>query len=324
MSPPNSALPPDPPYVPEELAILIPTKDRPNEVRRLLQSIAELDCKVGRVIVIASGLDIRDEVMTFQGALPVEYHYSQPGQIRQRNIGISLLNRTTKLVASLDDDAQLFESAVSEMISFWNSVPAKTAGVGFNIVNQPGHITKWYDVFFGRGKKPGKVMKSGVNTPVTNVNKSIRSEWLNGGATVWRQDILKTNPHREIRSRWAVFEDVIFSYPIGRRFPLYICANAKIEIEDVLLRNESGNLFFYRGKTRFLWGLYFVLNNPQLSLWHFLYYHILNGFRLLLLGILRMKSYPFFMVAGAWAGFYLSLKGAYKKKSIVEIIEKHT
>lgn len=324
MSRGNSFLPPNPPYVTEDLAVLIPTKDRPGEVCRLLRSIAELDCKVGRVIVIASGQDIRDAVMDFQQALPVEYHSSQPGQIRQRNLGISLLDDSTKLVASLDDDAQLHRSAVSEMIRFWNNVSVETAGVGFNIVNLPRPVFRWHDVFFGLSREPGRVMKSGQATPIINVEKSIRSEWLNGGATVWRQEILKTYHHREVRSRWAVFEDAIFSYPIGRRYPLYICADAKIEIEDIAMRNESRKLIFYRGKAQFLWGLYFVLSTPQLSLRHFMFYQFLQSFHSIVVGILRLNPFNFFMVTGIWTGFFLSVMGAIKRQSIIELIEEYT
>ena len=42
-------------YDSKDLAIIIPTKDRPKEVKRLLKSICELDCRVGRIIVVASG-----------------------------------------------------------------------------------------------------------------------------------------------------------------------------------------------------------------------------------------------------------------------------
>ena len=87
-------------YVSTDLAIIIPTKDRPKEVKRLLKSIAELDCKVGRIIIIATGMDIQNVVMSFVNRIPVEYYSSEPGQIKQRNKGISLLDDSTKLVAN--------------------------------------------------------------------------------------------------------------------------------------------------------------------------------------------------------------------------------
>ena len=68
-------------YDSKDLAIIIPTKDRPKEVARLLKSICELDCRVGRVIVIASGQDIHNVVMDFSENLNVEYYSSKSGQI---------------------------------------------------------------------------------------------------------------------------------------------------------------------------------------------------------------------------------------------------
>ena len=75
-------------YISTDIAIIIPTKDRPREVRRLLKSISELDCKVGRIIIIASGQDIQHVVMSFADRIPVEYFSSESGQIKQRNKGI--------------------------------------------------------------------------------------------------------------------------------------------------------------------------------------------------------------------------------------------
>ena len=109
-------------YVSKDLAIIIPTKDRPKEVGRLLQSIKELDCEVRRVIVVASGQDISDVIMSFAEYIPVEYYSSEPGQIRQRNKGIALLDESTRLVATMDDDAVFHKDAISEMIKFWNNV----------------------------------------------------------------------------------------------------------------------------------------------------------------------------------------------------------
>ena len=123
-------------YNTSDLAVIIPTKDRPTHVKRHLQSLAGQDCDLGRVIIVASGLNIEKIVLSFKDRLPVEYYHSEPGQVRQRNLAISLLDDSTKLVASMDDDATYHKGAILEMINFWNSVELETAGVGFNIVTQ--------------------------------------------------------------------------------------------------------------------------------------------------------------------------------------------
>ena len=73
-------------YNSNELALIIPTKDRPVQVKRHLQSLVTQNCELGRVIVVASGEDIEEIVLSFKALLPVEYYRSEPGQIRQRNL----------------------------------------------------------------------------------------------------------------------------------------------------------------------------------------------------------------------------------------------
>lgn len=258
-------------YVSTDLAIIIPTKDRPEEVKRLLKSIAELDCKVGRIIIIATGMDIQNEVMSFVNRIPVEYYSSEPGQIKQRNKGILLLDDSTKLVATMDDDAVFHKTSISEVINLWNSVETETAGVGFNIVNQVGHQHTWLRGIFGVSvPEPGRVLKNGLNTSFANVKHDVRSEWLNGGATTWRQDILQNNPHEEICSNWAVSEDLIFSYPIGKIYPLYISKDAIVEIDNLISYTENAKTLIYKGKTQFIWGAYFVSKNSDMSLFGYM------------------------------------------------------
>jgi len=310
-------------YVSTDLAVIIPTKDRPREVSRLLQSISELNCKVGRIIVIASGQDIRDQVMFFMDRIPVEYCSSEPGQIKQRNKGISLLDDSTKLVATMDDDAVFHKDAVSEMIQFWNSIPSETAGVGFNIVNQPANRHTWLRGLCGVSvPEAGKVLKSGVCTPIKNIDHNIRTEWLNGGATVWSQEILRNYEHNEINSKWAVFEDLIFSYPIGKKYPIYVCKSSNVKIDESFYNKDDIFTSIYKGKTLFIWGYYFVSLNSNLSIRQYLFYHFFH----IILKIIRTRNKEvLFEGIGALYGSILVLKGLlFNDSDTIALIEKYT
>lgn len=310
-------------YVSEDLAILIPTKDRPFELKRLLQSIVEFEKRLGRIIVIASGMDVEDLVMTFMEFLPIEYYRSEPGQVQQRNIGISVLDHTTKLVATLDDDVVFEKKSISEMINYWNCVGQDTAGVGFNIVNQPPHSHTWLKGLFGVSVfEPGKVLKCGRNTSICNVNQNIKTEWLNGGGTVWLQSILQENPHTEINSRWAVFEDLIFSYQIGKNYSLYVCHESQIEIDDNTKEKESISMNFYRGKTQFLWKLYFINKNLNLSSILHYYSELIHLIHHLFKGISDYNK--FFWGLGIAYGMFLSLRLYLSKKTLTNLIEENT
>ena len=312
-------------YKTEDVAIIVPTKDRPEKVKRLLQSIVTLDCEVCRIIIVASGQDIQDVVMAFKPFLPVEYYTCESGQIRQRNKGISMLDGSTKLVATMDDDAVFDKTAITEMVRFWNKSETDIAGVGFNIVNMPEHQHTWLRGILGISVPEfGRVLKSGINTAITNLKDSIKSQWLNGGATVWKQDILKSYHHREIRSGWAVFEDVIFSYPLGKKYPLYVCHNAKIKIDGLADINEAPELYRYRGKTQFLWGLYFVLSNNDLSIKSFLKYKIIQLFVTMLQGFIFRDYKKIQWSIGIVSAFYLTLNLFLKKISIIDILESNT
>ena len=310
-------------YVSTDLAVIIPTKDRPAEVKRLLKSIAELDCKIGRIIIIATGMDIQNVVMSFVNRIPVEYYSSEPGQIKQRNKGISLLDDSTKLVATMDDDTLFHKTSSSEMINFWNSVETETAGVGFNIVNQVGHQHTWLRGIFGVSvPEPGRVLKNGLNISICNVKHDIRSEWLNGGATTWRQDILQNYPHEEICSKWAVCEDLIFSYPIGKIYPLYISKDANVELDNLILYTENAKTLIYKGKTQFIWGAYFVIKNSDMSIFRYMYRQMLSLITTLIKGIINKNK--FFNAVGILQGFLIVTPALIANKNFTKLIKKHT
>ena len=123
-------------YRTKDLAIIIPTKDRPKQIYRHLMSLVDQNCELGRVIIVDSGKNIEEIVLSFKDRIPVEYYKSDPGQVRQRNLAISMLDNTTNLVAWMDDDVTYYENSINHMIKFWNLVDSKTVGVGFNMIYQ--------------------------------------------------------------------------------------------------------------------------------------------------------------------------------------------
>src|SRR5260221_10436544 len=204
-------------YEPTDLAIVVPTKDRPMKVRALLESLDRQSERCGRILVVDGGVSVRDVVHEFAGRLPVEHHICLPaGQIRQRNMGIALLNDRTPLVASLDDDIELEPDAVGQMIAFWNAVEPETAAASFNVINTPPEPDTWVRRLFGlAGPRPGHVLRSGLSTSNCQATTNYRSDWVCGGAAVWRLDVLRRYPHRELPSRWAISWDLIYSYRLS-------------------------------------------------------------------------------------------------------------
>ena len=301
-------------YAGNDLALLIPTKDRPEKMQNLLNSLAVQKVSCGRIIVIDGGRSIKDIVQDFSDRLPVEYYECKPpGQIRQRNMGIALIDERSSLVGSLDDDIVLEPQAVEEMISFWNKCEPETAGVSFNIVNTPLEHRSWFKTLLGlSASKQGRVLRSGMTTANYPVTTHLRTQWLCGGATVWKRQILEEFQHKEVNSRWAIGEDIIFSYPIGKKFPLYVCADAKVRHEHIFDYTSTSRHRFH-GRTQAMWLFYFVESNIDLSRISFLRVLFLRIIGKFLIGILtRKKEYIEFAIGqieGVTKGLYALMRG---------------
>ena len=281
-------------YSGKDLAIVVPTKDRPIKIHNFLESIATQTVVCGKIIIVDGGKSVRDIVMNFSNRLPVEYyHCSPPGQIRQRNMAISKLDETTPLVAYFDDDIVLLQEALKNMIGFWNRCEDETAGVSFNISNMNPERHSWLKGIMGlTGPEQGRVLRSGRNTPILSVTEDLRTQWLCGGATVWKQKILRKFINEERYSQWAIAEDLKFSYPVGKVYPLYVCAAAQVRHEHVydhMIRMK----YKYYGRTETLWRFSFVESHKELSRIFFLWMQLSTIAARFLKGIMSFQGRHF-------------------------------
>jgi glycosyltransferase involved in cell wall biosynthesis len=252
-------------YCGTDLAVVIPTKDRLYQIRKLLASLSAQSTPPEIVIIVHCG-DIGKQIFAeFKNRLRIQCIKSKlPGQIYQRNIGIKAALAECRLVAFLDDDIVVAHDAFERIIDFWNKVPANTAGVGFNIVNcSPFKHSLFLGFLRLSSKSPGKVLTSGYNVSIQNVAQDVQTEWLGGGFTVWSDKILRRYKQDDLRTGWAIGEDLRFSYPIGKKFPLFICSQAKVRHEHEIDQGSTIRQHFYKGYKSVASTLYFVQLNPH-------------------------------------------------------------
>lgn len=308
----------------KELAIIIPTKDRPKELNRLLNSIIKQETEIGKVIIVFSGEDINFIVEKYKKLIPIISIRSNPGQIHQRNKGISLLDDKIKLVACIDDDLVFKRNAFLEMMKFWNETHPETAGVGFNIINlkKPKSFLLMNYLKI-KSDVPGKILKNGSNTWITNIDSDIKTEWLNGGATVWKKTILKKYKNKEIKSEWACFEDVIFSYPLSKKYSMYVCADAKVVVDEFDNRNEKPKKLIMRGKNTLLWHYYFVKKNFNLSEYSFVIFYLFRIIKLIFNLLFLFEFSNIFTLFGFSKGIILILYAKIKKIEFTKILESN-
>ena len=305
------------------LAIVITTKDRPEKIVNLLQSIANQKQAIQRVLIIDGGQSIESLVNQFAKTLPIEYYVcAPPGQIRQRIMALSLLDSSTSLVALFDDDVVLEPNALSAIFAFWSKCPAETAGVAFNFTNIPAHQHSLIKKIMGiSSPKLGEVLTSGYNIPITSISENIESQWLPGGATVWRQDILLSYKQLEVSTKWAPCEDLIFSYPIGKCYKLFVCACARVRHEHPYEHTSSKKNRSY-GYTETIWRFLFVQKNDDLRTSYFLWMLFCIVIARFAKGIFFLQPKHLYFALGQLFALKLIIKVILRNQEIAEFLEE--
>lgn len=249
-----------------EISVITPTKGRHKLLTQMLQSLANQTASVGQVIIADGGRDAEYVVNKFQEKLPIIWlDCPVAGQIPQRKYALEHLKEDTKVIIYFDDDIYQEPDSLQTIIDFWNEQDKEPAGVSFNLQG----IRKQKDSIFRKIfnmqlMPPGKVLRSGYNTPITSLDEDLNSEWLLGGATAWRRDILQKADHKGIPTNWAICEDLIFSYPIGQTEGLYVCSKAVVHDIDTP-PSPTFSQMRYRGRNAVLWRYFFVSNHQELS-----------------------------------------------------------
>jgi len=259
--------------------ILVATKNRPKEIYYFLESVRNLSILPSEIVISSSGENISYILKKFTGLLKITHVHSEiSGQVHQKKIGLKNFKQTLEWIAFFDDDIILMPDSIENIFCDINSLPNadKVVGVGFS---DGGFVhpknSKMHDffskIFFSSQSVKGRVNKSGYNTSYMGVEKILETNWLNG-ASIWKSDHalsynvkLDTVPH-------AISEDLIFSYRINKRGTLIFSPGSKFIFQNSSKKNSS--LDFYQ--TQLYTQFYFVLLNPELSVFAF-YWRILGN-----------------------------------------------
>ena len=293
-------------------------------MRNLLDSICSQAVRPSSIIVVDYGGNSELVAQNFAKKLPLTY-VSSPvgGQIYQRNLGISLVKSSHRLIGFLDDDLVLEADALGQMIDFWNESLLDKGGVGFNIINcPPFRFSPFLRPVFLSSPEPGNVLISGYNTSIQHIPTSTRVQWLGGGYTVWSSSILSDNSQEELKTRWAIGEDLRFSYPIGLSFPLYINASAKVRHEHVYDQAPGLSVYYYRGKKSVISIYYFVnLYRTKFSITA-CFWMLFAKFSLRLIsGTLKLNLSIFIQGLGEMAGTFSCCLAFIRKSNIRRMLE---
>lgn len=266
------------------ISIIVCTKDRPDDLKRLLNSLIIQKFNYVEVLIIdGSDNNVKYVVDTFTQDLPIKYwHVRPPGLTKQRNFGISNLDPKAEWVGFLDDDLELEPNCIPSLVSYIEKEP-KVKGIGLRINDQRDLKRNILRELMLIDNFPGGVVtKSGAAAPIRPYNNSRKTGWLYGGATFWNINVLKEFKFDEWFAGIGYCEDLDFSYNVAKKYELAVCAEAKCfhhhrmpGIEKMHAMGEWLIIawwYFARVKNKFnmilvMWGIFCVsINNFLIGL----------------------------------------------------------
>jgi len=250
-------------------AVLIATRNRPEQLNTLLISLRESVKRINQVTVVSSGIDVSGVVNSHQTFIPINHFHSEiSGQIAQKIKGIELMLSNTEWVMLLDDDVIMSEYSIDRLIDNYltNSDYKDVAGFGLNLNNielrRPRVLANLFLKIVGLySSTPGAILKSGHAEKYLGSTSTIYTQWLNG-LSVWRYDQLKNYNPKFTRIDYAAYEDVLFSYRISKQHKLLF-------ISDVHVYSQTLEKFTSLSTRQFKAAAYmrylFVTENQELS-----------------------------------------------------------
>jgi glycosyltransferase involved in cell wall biosynthesis len=225
-----------------KFAILIPTRNRPSQITKLLESLLVSTLKPLQIIIIASGEDIINTVGTFVGKLPVTYQHTKvTGQVNQKKEGLRLLADESEWVIFLDDDLLVtpdtFATAFSTFLEQSKLSSEPILGIGLKITPTAriqtigcfGQVLS--RIFVLSSNTPGVILKSAQAVSYLHETSPVCTEWLNG-ASIWRKDSAIAYGYVTTSSIYAAYEDIVFSYPQSKLGRLIFSPNSILVFQD--------------------------------------------------------------------------------------------
>jgi hypothetical protein len=255
------------------LAMVVTTRNRIKNLEKLLDSIVLNSLQPNFVSIVSSGESVTDLINKYNKKINIIHkHVTMSGQIYQRNIGIETLPNNIDLITLLDDYVILDENFISECVSSFTQISDKIVGMGMTVTNikQKSPKQKFLRIFLRNySTKAGSVLVSGSTTPYQDLPKFSPTEWLNG-TSVWRSHIFTEFSHPNISGSYSAYEDLIFSYGVGKKYELCTNSDLKISYSDRVLFPIN---YFNRAFVSNLHKLYFIEKNKELSrFWFYINY----------------------------------------------------
>jgi glycosyltransferase involved in cell wall biosynthesis len=262
-------------------SILIATKNRPNELALLLDSITKSTILPNKLVIVFTGADINQIVSDYASKLNIELIRSEiASQIFQKSEGIKALKSNDGWVLFLDDDVLIDSKAIEILANQYicNDKYSQYVGFGLAIKNINYRNLNFLSklllyIFKLYSFKPGAITKSGHPQSYLHQNFDSDVSWLNG-ISLWRSDVLQTYINADLVVDHSSYEDVIFSYNLSTTSKLRFLSDVFVTSQMQMAPQITSTLQFIHGSYL---RYYFVDKHKEFSKYWLLVAQILRN-----------------------------------------------
>lgn len=234
----------------------IPTRDRPEELRRCLQCVLKQNPQPEKIIIVDDG---KLDISSLRSELGLEnenvvYHCKkEPGMVDSYNIAMDLC--PSEWILILDDDIYLKSDFMEQMINALNiySDPGKVAGLAGYPVKAAPQKTSLFSrilrileyIFQIGGGRDGRFFPSSFCTDYGRGHRPSRIfevEHIPGGIGLWRTAIVRQYRHQiKYGKTYALGSDKDMAYRISRKY-LLLCQPAAKALHE---KSSKGRMSRY-------------------------------------------------------------------------------
>ncbi|MFV1981859.1 MAG: glycosyltransferase family 2 protein, partial [Rhodothermia bacterium] len=213
--------------------------NRPDDLKRLLESLATQEGMDRRLILIVDASDDGPRAMNEgltgeagRGSLKVRYARfdERPSLARQRNFGVDLLPPEVVVVHFLDDDATLGPGCLDRLSGAFSDPEVFGAGGKVEVpgksVRRPTLLGR---LFLLDSSTSGVLLASGASTSgqARASGSSFDTGWL-GGCASYRREVLLAERFDSRLEGYSLDEDLDLSYRVGHKGRLMVIPSAVV------------------------------------------------------------------------------------------------
>jgi glycosyltransferase involved in cell wall biosynthesis len=212
-------------------SVVIGTRDRPDSLKRCLETLIEQTHRPAEVILVDDGHFDPAPFIDMLAQAGIDGHYvnksHDPGLTKSRNVGIRL--STGDVVVFLDDDVALAPSYLAAIERVYEMHP-EAAGVGGRLVgtslSRAKHVL--LKAFLLDSDSEGIVLPNGVGVLVRRISHVTRVDWFSGCNMSYRRWVFDRFMFDEEFAGNGWGDDRDFSYRVSREFPLFCAPDAEV------------------------------------------------------------------------------------------------